>query len=160
MSYPLLDLRDQRHQVIPSKQASIHQEDRSAGLQQSDAQSGQRSPHESLQVDPVSAASISGIGLKHDIPIDPSGSRLLVQGVEHERIEVHALQRFWLSIRHAEAMEQFGLGPACDTWVNGQHEQAALLQAAFEALFDRNRIGDLGSSGVADGTGTSLSGVA
>ena len=102
------------------------------------------------------AAPIGCVGLDDHIPVDARGGRLLVQGLEHERIEVHALQRCRLSIRHTEAMKQLNLGPARDSGVHGQHEQAALLQAAHEPLFDRSGIGHFG---VAGGARTELGGV-
>ena len=102
------------------------------------------------------AAAVGRVGFEDHIPVDAGRCRLLVQRLEQQRIEVHALQRRRLSAWRAEAMQQFSLGPACDARVNGQHEQAALLQASLEPLFDRGSIGHLG---VAVGPRAELGGV-
>jgi hypothetical protein len=49
----LLDLGDQRHQVVAGQQAGADQQDRRRALQQCGAQRGQRALHQALQVGPV-----------------------------------------------------------------------------------------------------------
>jgi hypothetical protein len=89
----LFQLGDQPHQVVPGQQAGADQQHRRRAVEQRSAQCWQGALHQALQVDPVAAAAVGGVGLKHDVPVDAGRLGLVAQGGQQQRVEVDPLQR-------------------------------------------------------------------
>ena len=75
--------------------------------------------------------------MQHHVPVHARGAGLGLQLVQQQRVEVHALQLGAAVLRRAEAVEQFSFGTAGQARVDGDDEQAALAQAALQAVFGR-----------------------
>ena len=115
-----LQLGDEVHQAVPGQQARAHQQDGLVAVQQGGAQGWQGALHQALQVGPVAAGALGGVGLQHHGPVHLHGLGLGAQFSQQQGIEVDALHG-------GKAALQLGIGMAGQARVHGEHEQAALL---------------------------------
>ena len=132
----VFEFGDQPHQVVPGQQPGADQQNRCSAVEQRRPKRRHRALNEALQVDPVAAAVLSGIGLQHHSPVHACGLGLVAQRGQQQRVEVDPLQAGRRGNGPAKAVQQLGLGAARDARRHREHQHAALAEPAQQAVFD------------------------